>query len=150
MNLEFSSGGVVFKKKDNKILWLITLSSPSKLYPHSYWRLPKGWLDDKNGQPGPLAKGERKAGEKELQKTALREVEEGSDAPGGGLVMISQHFMWQDVVRRKAMQRRGPVAQEKPHFPGHLFGRFQSGRDHAQRQLPGGMQPGNQPGLIRT
>lgn len=75
---EFSAGGVVFKKEKGSLLWLITFSSSSELYPKSYWRLPKGWLDDENDgrKPGPLGKGEKKAKEKELQKAALREVAE--------------------------------------------------------------------------
>lgn len=76
MNLEFSSGGVVFKKKDDKTLWLITRSSPSNIYPQPYWRLPKGWLDDEDDKPGPLTRGKKKANEKELKETALREVRE--------------------------------------------------------------------------
>ncbi len=75
---EFSAGGVVFKLQGGKTLWLVTKSTPSKLYPESYWRFPKGWLDDEKGtdKPGPLAKGERKASEKELEEAALREVKE--------------------------------------------------------------------------
>lgn len=78
MNREFSSGGVVFKKKEGKTLWLVTKSAPSDLYPKGYWRLPKGWLDDENDgvKPGPLAKGVKRAKEKQLAKAALREVEE--------------------------------------------------------------------------
>lgn len=86
---EFSAGGVVFKKIQNpnhkfQTLWLVAKSNPSKLYPNSYWRLPKGWLDDEdNGKKlGPLGKGEKKASEENLQKSALREVREegGVDA----------------------------------------------------------------------
>jgi len=82
MIFEFSSGGVIYKKTGTQIRWLITHSSSSKMYPHNYWRLPKGWLDDENGQTGPLASGKRKATENELQKSALREVREeaGVDA----------------------------------------------------------------------
>jgi 8-oxo-dGTP pyrophosphatase MutT (NUDIX family) len=78
MKREFSAGGIVFKKKDNSIFWLIAKSAPSKLYPKSVWRLPKGWLDDKNGgkNPGPLATGARKATEKILREAALKEVRE--------------------------------------------------------------------------
>ena len=76
MKFEYSSGGVVFKKVNEKTIWLITCSSPSKLYPQSYWRLPKGWLDDENDKPGHLARGEKKASEEELQEAALREVKE--------------------------------------------------------------------------
>jgi len=81
---EFSAGGVVFKKakeeksRKKRVLWLVTKSSPSKIYPKSYWRFPKGWLDDEYGgkKPGALARGERKATEKEIQDAALREVQE--------------------------------------------------------------------------
>jgi 8-oxo-dGTP pyrophosphatase MutT (NUDIX family) len=80
---EFSAGGVVFKKSKSKnqkadILWMVTKAVPSRLFPKSVWRLPKGWLDDKarGSKPGPLASGEKKATEDELQKAALREVEE--------------------------------------------------------------------------
>jgi 8-oxo-dGTP diphosphatase len=96
---EFASGGIVFRKfqipnfkfqtnkfdsvKLNKfvsceIKWLVAKSAKSKLYPESYWRLPKGWLDDEDGgkSPGPITRVEKKATEEELQKGALREVEE--------------------------------------------------------------------------
>jgi 8-oxo-dGTP pyrophosphatase MutT (NUDIX family) len=84
MQREFSAGGVVYKKvkgqesKKVKVLWLITKSTPSDLYPKSYWRLPKGWLDDENGgeNPGPLARGDTKANNDQLQEAALREVRE--------------------------------------------------------------------------
>ena len=87
MKREFSSGGVVFKKLrvesgELRIFWLVTKSRPSEPYPKEVWRLPKGWLDDKDNGPGLLARGERKAKEEELQKAALREVREeaGIDA----------------------------------------------------------------------
>lgn len=74
---EFSAGGVVFKKEGAKILWLVTKSSPSKIVPSSYWRLPKGKLDDENGdKSGPLARGEKKASENQIQDVALKEVRE--------------------------------------------------------------------------
>ena len=76
MNLEFSSGGAIYKKIGDKIFWLITLSSPSQAYPKTIWRLPKGWLDDEDNDPGPLARGERKANEEDLRKAAMREVAE--------------------------------------------------------------------------
>ena len=43
---EFSSGGVVFKGKKDNILWLVTKSAVSDLYPKAVWRLPKGWIDE--------------------------------------------------------------------------------------------------------
>ena len=83
MRREFSSGGVVYRrtknpKEGNRILWLVTKSKPSRLFPKHVWRLPKGWLDDEDGgkNPGPLASGKKKAGEEDLQRAALREVKE--------------------------------------------------------------------------
>jgi 8-oxo-dGTP pyrophosphatase MutT (NUDIX family) len=43
---QFSSGGVVFKGKKDSILWLVTRSAASDLYPKQVWRLPKGWIDE--------------------------------------------------------------------------------------------------------
>ena len=74
--MEFSSGGVVFKKEKDKILWLVTRSSPSKKYPEKIWRLPKGWIDDENDKPGPFARCDKKADEVKLRESAVREVEE--------------------------------------------------------------------------
>ncbi len=77
---ELSAGGVVFKKAGKETLWLVTQSAPSRLYPNSVWRLPKGWLDDKNKgrEPGILASGRKKAEEEEIQAAAIREVAEES------------------------------------------------------------------------
>ena len=77
LNREFSSGGVVFRSSK----WLVTRSSKSKLYPETYWRLPKGWIDNESREiPGPMASGHIKADEVSLQYSALREVrEEGGD-----------------------------------------------------------------------
>jgi len=80
---EFSSGGAVFRKTQNgKIMWLMTKSSPSKEYPGTFWRLQKGWLDDKKGgkEPGPLATGKKKASDEDLKKAAIREVKEEGGA----------------------------------------------------------------------
>jgi 8-oxo-dGTP pyrophosphatase MutT (NUDIX family) len=74
---EFSSGGVVFKKEKNKILWLVRKTSKSELYPKQYWMLPKGRVDDEDGdQPGPMAKGLIKADPTSLEMAAIREVNE--------------------------------------------------------------------------
>jgi len=75
---EFSSGGVVFKKINNNIVWLVCKSMPSHDYPGDYWRLPKGWIDDDDGgkNPGPVSKGETRATEEDLRITAEREVRE--------------------------------------------------------------------------
>lgn len=81
---EFSSGGVVFKKgKDNKILWLVRKTTASELYPKQHWMLPKGRIDDSDGDlPGPMASGKVKADAASLENAALREVREegGIDA----------------------------------------------------------------------
>ena len=77
MNREFSSGGIVFKKTHEGTLWLIRKTTASKLFPKTYWMLPKGWLDDAGeGIPGPMAAGKIKADETTLEATALREVAE--------------------------------------------------------------------------
>ncbi len=73
---QFSAGGVVFKKENKRILWLITKSTPSDISPKAFWRLPKGWIDGEGDGPGPITRGQRKASEEELQSTALREVKE--------------------------------------------------------------------------
>jgi 8-oxo-dGTP pyrophosphatase MutT (NUDIX family) len=80
---ELSSGGVVFKESEvgneNKsFLWLITHSRPSRSYPFSVWRLPKGWVDDseESGLPGPVASCKKKATEDDLRSAAIREVQE--------------------------------------------------------------------------
>ena len=85
---EFSSGGAIFKKlkvntplksgksHELKVLWLVTKSAPSALYPKSIWRLPKGWIDDEGEGPGPMARGMKKTSEEELQNAALREAKE--------------------------------------------------------------------------
>lgn len=73
LNREFSSGGAVFRADK----WLITRSSKSELYPETYWRLPKGWIDNITPEtPGPMASGKIKADEESLQGAALREVRE--------------------------------------------------------------------------
>lgn len=83
---EFSSGGAVFKKENNSILWLVAKNTPSELFPNEIWRLQKGWIDDREGgkHPGPISSGEIKATEKDLQTGALREVRE----EGGAIAKI--------------------------------------------------------------
>ena len=81
---EFSAGGVVFKRHDGQVLWLVTKVGLSSRIPNpDTWRLPKGWLDDAGkGIPGPLARGKVKAKKEDLQNAALKEVREegGVDA----------------------------------------------------------------------
>ena len=56
----------------------MTKSTPSELNPNSVWRLPKGLIDDEINvkEPGPIARGERRAKEIDLTNAALREVRE--------------------------------------------------------------------------
>jgi ADP-ribose pyrophosphatase YjhB (NUDIX family) len=77
MTRQFSSGGAVYKKDGGSILWLVTKSTTSDLYPDAVWRLPKGWIDNEAPDiPGLMASGRLKADEESLQKAALREVAE--------------------------------------------------------------------------
>ena len=72
---EFSSGGIVYKKRQTR--WLVRKTAKSDLYPNQYWMLPKGRVDDTDGDlPGPIASGKIKADEGSLRKAALREVTE--------------------------------------------------------------------------
>ncbi len=93
---EFSAGGVVYKKQNGETSWLIGKPTPSKMFPGVYWRLPKGWIDDREGgdHPGPVSSGERKATELELQDGALREVREevGVNAKIIQKIPTSQYF----------------------------------------------------------
>lgn len=74
---QFSTGGIVFRRTNKQVLWLITKSSPSEFYPSPVWRLPKGWIDNETPDtPGPITVGKVKADEDSLQKAALREVAE--------------------------------------------------------------------------
>ncbi len=93
---EFSSGGVVYKNEGEKVLWLIGKSTPSKRFPETYWRLPKGWMDDRDGgdNPGPISSGEVKATDNDLKTGALREVKEevGVEAKIISKLPTSQYF----------------------------------------------------------
>lgn len=57
---QFSAGGVVFRKKDNQILWLLIQPARKDESQEIRWQLPKGWVDE---------------GEK-MEGAALREVAE--------------------------------------------------------------------------
>lgn len=74
---EFSSGGVVYKKTKDQILWLVRKTSASGLYPKQYWMFAKGRIDDADGdRPGQMALGKIKADRKSLEEAAIREVRE--------------------------------------------------------------------------
>jgi 8-oxo-dGTP pyrophosphatase MutT (NUDIX family) len=83
----------------------VARSNPSKLYPKSVWRLPKGWLDDEeNGErPGPKARGEVSASKAELVQAALREVAEegGVEAKIIGSVATERIFFKKREALRK-------------------------------------------------
>jgi 8-oxo-dGTP pyrophosphatase MutT (NUDIX family) len=58
---EYSAGGIVYKKEDGKIGWLIVQpSAEDQPWRQGRWQLPKGWIDE--GETG--------------QKAAIREVKE--------------------------------------------------------------------------
>ncbi|KKQ92208.1 MAG: Hydrolase, NUDIX family [Microgenomates group bacterium GW2011_GWC1_39_7b] len=108
---EFSSGGVVYEKfkiPDSRFefRWLVRSTTPSTLFPEKYWTLPKGWLDDESeGIPGPMASGIKKADEKTLRETALREVREegGVEAKIVGKIGTST-FFYTHPARGKIMK----------------------------------------------
>jgi 8-oxo-dGTP pyrophosphatase MutT (NUDIX family) len=97
---EFSSGGVVFRKtqdsKDNKLktLWLVARANPSKEIPLNVWRLPKGWIDDKEDgkYPGPISSGEIKATDEDLRNAAVREVQEEGGVLGKVITKIGNEM----------------------------------------------------------
>lgn len=99
---EFSSGGAVFRGG----LWLVRSTMPSKLFPKSYWMLPKGWIDDAGeGVPGEVASGKRKATEEELQATASREVKEEAGIEARILKKIgSISFPYNHPIRGKVLK----------------------------------------------
>lgn len=103
---EFSSGGAVFKEENGVVLWLVCKSNPSKEYPGDYWRLPKGWIDDRdNGiNPGPVSSGERKATESELRVTAIREVEEEGGVMAAILKKIGTNTYFMNSSRGHVMK----------------------------------------------
>jgi ADP-ribose pyrophosphatase YjhB (NUDIX family) len=76
---QFSAGGVVYKKNNGEILFLLRKNtSNSGYYASNEWSLPKGWLDDAPDgiNPGPLTLGQKRATEDQIRNTALKEVAE--------------------------------------------------------------------------
>jgi 8-oxo-dGTP pyrophosphatase MutT (NUDIX family) len=111
MKREFSAGGIVFKKNQNpsskiQIEWLLSKSSASDLFPNSIWRLPKGWIDDFDGgkSPGPIASGERKATEEELQTAALREVREEAGVEAKIIEKLGTEIYFITIKEEKIMK----------------------------------------------
>lgn len=103
---EFSSGGVVYKKIDDDLLWLIAKSSTSKLFPNPVWRLPKGWIDDAGKDiPGPMASGKMKTTEKALRETAIREVSEEAGVNAEIVSKIgTQKYIFTHPIRGRIMK----------------------------------------------
>jgi 8-oxo-dGTP pyrophosphatase MutT (NUDIX family) len=52
---EYSAGGVVFKKENDGVFWLVIQpkASESEHWRKGRWQLPKGWIDE--GETGPEA-----------------------------------------------------------------------------------------------
>lgn len=63
---EFSAGGVVYKKENDKILWLIIQpSAAGQTWRKGRWQLPKGWIDeDETGQQAAIREVEEEGGVK--------------------------------------------------------------------------------------
>ena len=71
---EYSAGGIVYKKEDGKIGWLVVQpSAEDQLWRQGRWQLPKGWIDE----------GETS------QQAAVREVKEELKEKMKGLVYKS-------------------------------------------------------------
>jgi len=76
MKLQFSAGGIVYKKENNKIFILVSQHSG-----HHGWVFPKGLI------------GDHVTGEKK-EETALREVEEETGAKGKIIKMLTPVTYW--------------------------------------------------------
>jgi len=87
---EFSAGGVVYKKENNKVFWLVIQPKGGKrFYDKIRWQLPKGWIDE---------------GEKS-EEAALREVEEEGGVKAKSIEKIdSIRIFFRDVYRGKPKQ----------------------------------------------
>lgn len=86
---QISSGGIVYKKEGDRILWLITQHSL-----HKGWVFPKGLVGDENGNES-------------MEEAALREVEEE-----GGIkakivnnqpVITNYQYQWQGNLIKKTV-----------------------------------------------
>jgi 8-oxo-dGTP pyrophosphatase MutT (NUDIX family) len=76
MKFQFSAGGIVYKKENNKIFILVSQHSG-----HHGWVFPKGLIGDH-------VEGEKK------EETALREVEEETGAKGKIIKMLTPVTYW--------------------------------------------------------
>jgi 8-oxo-dGTP diphosphatase len=86
MKLQFSAGGIVYKKEDNKIFILVSQHSQ-----HHGWVFPKGLIGDH-------VEGEKK------EETALREVKEETGAEGKIIRALNPITYWfvmdQEKIRK--------------------------------------------------
>ncbi|HYM65215.1 MAG TPA: NUDIX domain-containing protein [Candidatus Sulfotelmatobacter sp.] len=83
MKFEFSAGGVVYKKEDNKIFILVSQHSG-----HHGWVFPKGFIGDH-------IENESK------EETALREVKEETGAEGKILKALTPITYWYEMDGEK-------------------------------------------------
>lgn len=89
MELEFSAGGVVFKKQSDGIVWLVCQHSQ-----HKGWVFPKGLIGD-------TREGESK------EETAVREVKEETGIDGKILhdepIAVQYFYTWKGEKRKKTV-----------------------------------------------
>ena len=83
MKFQFSAGGIVYKKENNKVFILVSQHSG-----HHGWVFPKGLIGDH-------VEGEEK------EETALREVEEETGAKGKIVKMLTPVTYWFVFEREK-------------------------------------------------
>ncbi|MCL4419003.1 NUDIX domain-containing protein [Patescibacteria group bacterium] len=81
MKLEFSAGGVVYKKEENKLLILVAQHSQ-----HHGWVFPKGLIEDKK---------------ETKEETALREVKEETGVIGKILKPLTPTVYWYVFEKEK-------------------------------------------------
>lgn len=87
MKFEFSAGGIVYKKEDNKLFILIAKHSH-----HKGWVFPKGLID--------------KDKKESKEEAALREVKEETGVDGkieASLEPISYWYLWDGERRKKTV-----------------------------------------------
>ena len=83
MKFEFSAGGIVYKKEENKLLILVSQHSQ-----HHGWVFPKGLIGDKIKNEG-------------KEETALREVEEETGVRGKIIKPLKEVQYWYVFEKEK-------------------------------------------------
>lgn len=92
MRFEFSAGGIVYKKEEDKLLILVAQHSQ-----HHGWVFPKGLIEDKKETKSASAKG---FGETK-EETALREVKEETGVIGKILKPLTPTVYWYVFEKEK-------------------------------------------------